>query len=388
MKKQGRCVDARHRGLALALVACIMFIFLALGSATLYCGFQNRVLALRDARGVMAKAAADAGLKKAAWQMNSHESGPLPSVSDEALPGCPASYSYSVAQNPDGAYIVTSTGTSETAVRTVVGRLRRSYTLWSGVVVLGDVSLNAGSRILPLTPGDSLRLQTNSTVSRSIALASSSIIDGDVTVGPSGDPARVISLGGQSEITGYSSAAPQAVNAPAVTPPAGLPQQGNVEITKSQVIASSRQYSSLTIDQATQVEIQGDITLYVAGAMTVRNAAKLMVRDGSRLTLYVGGDLSLDRATIKEVSLQPEKVQIYGTPTCTQITCTSSPDIYAAIYAPAATCTLNSASRLVGVFSGQSLVLSDASTLYYTQAVDVECLSGAYTWRLDRWWDQ
>ncbi len=380
--------DARYRGLALALVACVMFIFLALGSATLYCGFQNRVLALRDAQGVMAKAAADSGLKKAAWQMNGYESGPLPSATEEALLGCPASYSYSVAQNPDGAYIVTSTGTSGTAVRTVMGRLRRSYTLWSGVVVLGNVSLNASSQMLPLTPGDSLRLRTNSTAPASVSLASSSVIDGDVAVGPGGDPDRVISLGGQSAITGYSSAAPQAVDAPAVAPPTSLPQQGSVEIKKSQVIATSRQYSSLTIDQATQVKIQGDVTIYVAGNMTLRNAAKLLVQDGSRLTLYLGGDLSIDRATIMEVNLRPEKVQIYGTPTCTQITCTSSPDIYAVIYAPAATCTLNSASRLVGVFSGQSLVLSDASTLYYPQAMDAECLFGAYTWRLERWWDQ
>jgi hypothetical protein len=373
--------------MALVLVIGVMFILLTLGTGTLYCGLQSRLLAVRDSERIVAKAAADAGLRKAIAQMDSYESGPLPSATDEAVPGCTASYGYTVVRNPDSTCSVTSTGTSGTAIRTVGSRLRRSSSLWSSVAIRGNVSLAAASRIKPLTPGDSLWLRTSSTSSGGISLASSSVVEGDITVGPGGDPASVVSLGGQSQITGSSSAAEQVLDFPVVTPPSGLPDRGDVQITSPQIISSSGQYSSLLIEGAAQVGIEGDITIYVTGNTTIRNSSQLLVRDGSRLTLYLGGNLSLNRGTIKEVNLRPERVHIYGTPTCTQITCTSSPDIYAAIYAPAANCTLNSSSLLVGVFSGNSLALSGASTLCYTEAVTEGCLYGTYTWRIDLWWE-
>jgi hypothetical protein len=385
-KGRGRRGD-RGRGMALALVIGVMFIFLALGTGTLFCGFQNRVRAVRDGEQVLAKAAADAGLRRAISRMHDYESGSLPSATDEALPGAAASYSFTVQEDAGGGYAIRSTGTSATATRTVQCRVRRVSQLWSGAAVSGSVAMTASSQILPLTPDDSLVVRTASVAPRMVSLKSGSTVDGDIIVGTGGDPDSVVSAGGQSAITGTQTTAPVELEFPPVTPPTGLTDYGAVNITSSQVISSNGQYASLLIDGGISVEIDGDITLYIVGSTTLRNAAEILVRDGSRLTLYLGGSLTLKNAAIKEACLRPERVHIYGTPTCTEITCTSSSDIYAAIYAPAADCTLNSSSQLVGSFAGKSLTLGDASTLYYTESVGDGCPYGPYTYRISRWWE-
>jgi Tfp pilus assembly protein PilX len=378
-------MNGKHRGMALVLVIGIMFILMALGTGTLYCGLQNRVLAVHDSEQIVAKAAADAGLKKAVSAMNSHVSGPpLPSATNEALPGCAASYSYAVTQNPDHTYSATSTGTSGTATRTVGGKLKSSSSLWSAVSLNADVSLASNSQIRPRA-GSSLKLQTNSVASKKVSLKSNAVIQGDVAVGPGGNPATVIDLGG-GQITGTTSAAQQALSLPAVVPPTGLPDSGDEQISGSEVISSDKRCSSLTL-QGAQVQIQGDVTLYVTGNVTIKSSSQLLVRDGSRLTLYVGGTFSLKGGVIKEVNLRPEKLQIYGTPTCTSIDFSSSTTAYTAIYAPAAQCSLGSSSKLVGVFSGKSLALASSSTLYYDASVDGQCLFGTTTYSIDRWWE-
>ena len=371
--------------MALVLVIGVMFLLMALGTGSLYYGLQNRLSATHDGQQVLAKAAADAGLKKAASAMDSYMSGPLPSATNEALPACTASYSYTVTQNPDFTYSATATGISGTAVRTVGGKLKASSSLWCAVALIGDVSLASNSHIRPLAAGDSLKLRTNTIASHRVRLTSHSTIEGDVAVGPGGNPSSVISLGSGCQITGATSAAPQALDFPAVTPPSGLTNRGDVTITGSQVISSNGQYSKLTI-QGAHVEISGDIALYVTGSMTIKSSSEFLVRDGSRLTLYLGGTLSLNGGVVKEVNQRSERLQIYGTSTCTKIDIGSNPTVYAALYAPAAECNLDSSTTVVGVFSGASLNLK-SSMFYYDPDVDGQCLYGTNTYSIDRWWE-
>jgi hypothetical protein len=367
----------------LVLVVGIMLVLLALGTGTLYCGLQNRLLALHDSEQIVAKAAADAGLKKAVAQMNSYESGPLPSATNEALPGCTASYSYAVTQNQDSAYSATSTGTAGTAVRTVGSKLKGSSALWSAVSLSAEVSLSSTSRIAPVS-GSSLKVRTNTVTANGVSLSSNATIQGDVVVGPGGNPATVIS--DPDRVMGTKSAAPQALSLPAVTPPSGLPNRGSVTISGVETISSDGRYSSLTLKNAT-VQIQGNVTIYVTGDMTIKSSSTLWVQDGSSLTVYVGGVFSQKGGVIKEVNLQPEKLQIYGTSTCTSIDIGSSGTACAAIYAPAAKCSIGSSSTLVGVFSGKKLELSSSSELRYDAGVDGQCRFGATTYSIDRWWE-
>jgi Tfp pilus assembly protein PilX len=382
----GRSANRRYRGAALVLVIGIMFLLMALGTGTLYWGLQNRLLAIHDGETILAKAAADAGLRKAVAAMSGYESGDLPAATGEALPGSPASYSYIVTRDLDGGYSASATGTCGTAVRTVACKLSSS-TLWSSVMLGVSASLDAHSRIRPLVSGGPLRLRTNSTAAGQVQLISNSVIEGDVMIGPGGDPGEVIALKSGGEITGDRLVAGEVVDFPPVVPPSVLPDRGSVQITSPQVISTDGQYSSLTI-KGPQVEIQGDVTLYVTGEVTIRSSALLLVRDGSRLTLYVGGTFTLeDHSTMKEVNLHPERLQIYGTPTCTAIDIKNSSTACAAIYGPAAQCSVDSSSDLVGVFSGRSLALKSSSSLAYDPAVEQYCLYRTSIYRIGRWWE-
>jgi hypothetical protein len=49
------------------------------------------------------------------------------------------------------------------------------------------------------------------------------------------------------------------------------------------------------------------------GNMTIESFAQLLVRDGSRLTIYVGGTFSQKGGTIEEGNQRSERLQIYGT---------------------------------------------------------------------------
>jgi Tfp pilus assembly protein PilX len=386
-KSRIRRADRRRRGVAFVLVIAIMLILLALGTGTLYCGLQHRLLTIRDTQKILARAAADSGLKEAVWQMKHREGSELPAAVDETLSDCSASYSYEVTAGPGGTYTITTTGTSGLARRTVGCRLRPASTLWGGVTLSTGVSLDSRSRIEPLTPGGLVKLQTNSTGSGAVALTANSVVEGNVIIGPHGSPHQVIALSSGGEIRGETLVAEEAVDFPIVVPPPDLPNLGNEQINGSCVLASSGQYNSLEIKGA-QVEIAGEVTLYVTGNLTIRTASQLLVRDGARLTLYLGGTLLLEgSSTMGAASLRPEQLQIYGTPTCTRIDIEDSSVACAAIYAPAARCLLNSSSELIGVFAGESLELKSSSFVRYDEAVSVFFPYGLDTLEIDRWWE-
>lgn len=77
----------------------------------------------------------------------------------------------------------------------------------------------------------------------------------------------------------------------------------------------------------------------------------------------------------------------YGTPACTAIDIKNSSAAYAAIYGPAAQCSVDSSSLLVGAFSGRSLALQSSSSLYYDPAVEQYCLYRTNIYQIGRWWE-
>lgn len=376
---------AARSGSVLVVVLAIAGILAITGTGLLSLGLNSYRRAVSTSQEVAARSAADAGIAQAVFAMKSYDGIHLPAATNEALPGSTATYSYAVSQNPDGTYSATATGTSGTVSRMASSKLKASSTLWSAVKVKKDAILGLFSEIGPVTPGRALTVQTNSVSEHDVLLILHSTITGDVVVGPGGNPATVIDTDPGSSITGTASAATQAVVFPAVAPPSGLPDQGNVTISSPQVITSNRQYGNLTIQDA-EVQIEGEIIIYVSGIMNVISSARLVVRDGSSLTLYVGGIFNQMGGTIKEVNLAPEKLQIYGTSTCVLISFSFDATAYAAIYAPAALCSV-SASRLTGVFSGGALALTIGGHLHYNPSVDGHCLYGTTFYAIERWSD-
>ena len=87
----------------------VMLLILAVG--TIRVGLESRVLAIRTTSAIAARAAAEAGLTKAIYQMNQQfqartlSANQLPSARDELLMGTRAAVAYDVTSNQSGDYV-------------------------------------------------------------------------------------------------------------------------------------------------------------------------------------------------------------------------------------------------------------------------------------------
>jgi Tfp pilus assembly protein PilX len=72
MKTMKRDSKTSKRGLVLPLIAAIALCLAILGIGVLQLGFGSRLMATRTMAGVSARAAADAGITRALYEMNQH----------------------------------------------------------------------------------------------------------------------------------------------------------------------------------------------------------------------------------------------------------------------------------------------------------------------------
>jgi len=253
----------------------------------------------------------------------------------------------------------------------------------------GSALVDSGCMLKPRTQGQSLKLRTNSIDDSDILVKSGSSIDGDVQVGPEGDPDEVIYLESGSSITGETSAAGEQLTFPSVSPPTGLANQGSLTVNGNTMnIFQSGVYDKIELKSGGKLKINGDLIVYVTDDMMITSGSSLIVKDDCSLTLYIGGKLGIESNSIaKEVNLRPQKLQIYGTPGSSEIGIKSNSIAYAAVYASNAMGIIDSGCQLTGVFSGGSLVVKSNSALNYEEAVKRYCLYGGGDIEIERWWE-
>jgi len=117
MKRSNKSAKHTHTsGSAVLLAMLAVVLVLTVGGGLLRIGLDSRIFAARATNDMLARAAADAGLTKALFQMNEAladdtlAADSLPSSSDESLVGTDATFTYVVTTNLEGDYVITSTG--------------------------------------------------------------------------------------------------------------------------------------------------------------------------------------------------------------------------------------------------------------------------------------
>ncbi|MCH9022141.1 MAG: hypothetical protein IID32_05195 [Planctomycetes bacterium] len=192
--------------------------------------------------------------------------------------------------------------------------------------------------ITNVDPSDTRPLQigTNSTDMGAINLGNSATINGDILVGPGGDPDLVIDYGSSSTITGDVYAMSKAWEPPPIVVPQNLldaPSKGIID--KNTTITTSGKYDSINFTKNGFIKINGDVSLFIVGTFIATERFELQLDPEASLTLYLGGDFIADsNCNLNNTTQDPLKLQIYALPTCKNITLASSGDIYATIYAP------------------------------------------------------
>ena len=399
--------QSERRGSAMALMMVAIVVLLVTGVGLLSLGLHSRLFALRTASDIAARCAADAGLTKALFEMNEKlevfpwVDSTLPQVTDEALPGCDATFSYTVTGDANSGYTIVSIGKSAHAQKQVSSTLRLKGLFEYGLlakqtVIVEENILLYGYDSDTGSTDTELAMGTISTAPDSIILGGGgSIIDGDVFVGHDGDIGTVIQNSG-TVINGQTYALNKEIPFPVITPPS-LPDMGTMDITGATVIgpADNGKYAGIVLLSTGMLEINGgDVVLYVTGDVVMNSGSQIQVDAGSSLTLYVEGDLtgdSLNNVEINNYTGIPGdfKLCLLGTSE-PYIEFINNSDLFMAIYAPNTDVIFKNNTNFRGSIVARSIYMKNNSVFYYDKALQGESIGSGNvgaSFVIDRWYE-
>jgi len=392
-----KLLKSKKYGSALVLAVLAIVILAAMGLGLLSLGHNSRLSAVRGAFEVQARAAADAGLAKAVYEMNEKlkvkpwSDLSLPSETDSVIQDSSETYSFIITGNSSAGYSIESTGKSGGVQKKVVSSLplqgpfdyplfTDSYIWLASSTTVEQYNTDAG------TP--TLAIGTNSTAWSAVSLFSNAQINGDVVVGPGGNINTAVWNNGI--ITGdiYAAAEPQPI--PSITMPtalAALPSGGT--LTGGDVTASAK-YTKIDLGNSATVTIKGPVNLYVTGDILLGKSAEIVIDNNtpnSSLKIYLGGDFSGNTGSnINNLTEDPHKVEIYGLDTCTSIGFKNSSAFYGVVYAPKAAVIYYNSADLYGSVISKSFQTKAAANIHYDASLrNVTVNDDAVTFTIKKW---
>jgi hypothetical protein len=208
---------------------------------------------------------------------------------------------------------------------------------------------------------------TNSTSRGAIIMSGNAVIYGDAWVGPGGDPSRVILMSGGAAIYGTKSALTAARDMAPLTDPGGSTP---ARFTNGTILTSgSYRISSINLSGRAMGTIDGDVTLYVTGSISLSGSSKIIILPGSSLKVYVGRSMNISGGGIVNQTLDPHALTIYGTATCTSVSYSGSSALYGSIYAPKANIALSGSSNIYGSAVGKRVTMSGGSAVHCDESL-------------------
>ncbi len=197
----------------------------------------------------------------------------------------------------------------------------------------------------------------NAISSGSVSMSGNTRINGNVNIGPNGNPSVAVSLSNNAAIDGSVSAMTVAMPIAAASMPTGLPaNQGNASWNSSQVINTNRHYGNLTISGNSNITIQGDVTIACTGNFVIANNARIDVNPGAKLTIYVGGNMTIsNNARILSDAADPTRCQIIMTGNNRDLSMDTNSRMWAQVRAPSSRLVVSNNGRFYGTFVGRAL---------------------------------
>jgi hypothetical protein len=372
-----RKINLNRKGSISAFMLVIGLILSIVGLGLLQIGYQARIRAIRTANEMSARAMADAGLTKAMYQLSvafndgSLKDDALPVETDSDVPNCYGKYSYTVTGNKSAGYTITSTGKYNGAQRTTEFFAKaeggdNNYALFAK----GSIAIKNSGKIdwYNNKVGDlPLKIGTNSTEDGAVYLYNSSIVNGDIQVGPGGDTKNVIEQKNSSKFTGQASVASSAYEPSPVIVPESLnsaPSGGSV--TSNKTITTSGKYSSINLGNSKKLTITGNVEMYITGNVTLGNSSSIEIAKDSSLTLYYQGSLTTQNSSsINNLNKIPVNLKIMGLPNSSSVTLKNSSDIYGVIYTPDSALTIDNSATIYGSVTAKSFEIKNSGKIMY-----------------------
>ncbi len=217
--------------------------------------------------------------------------------------------------------------------------------------------------------GEKLKFGTATTLPANITLGMGALVDGDVVVGVGGDPETVISAP-QATITGDTYALTEEVEFPPVTTPEwleALPSQGT--ISGPTTITSSGRYDGINAGQGDIITIDGPVTLYLTGNLSLSNSAEIQINNANpdaSLTLYLAGDLYCKNGgALNNLTEDPTRLKLFGLDSCSNLSFATTGTFYGGIYAPNAMANFKSSVEVYGAVAAQCFLQGQAAGFHY-----------------------
>jgi hypothetical protein len=406
MKKQRKKqIRKDTRGSTLSFVAVMVLVLSLAGIALLRLGLNARMQATRTTAEMSARSAADAGLIQAIRLLNTkldtQEEWDVESLTSPLvqLPNCRADYRFKLEGDVDEGYEIVSVGRSGNAERTVHSKLKLAGLFDYAIFVADDLTLMMGTTVdaYNLDADDPpLQIATNTTDADALDMKTGVTIEGDVLVGPDGDPDVVIDSKLEAVITGETYTLPEEWDLPVIKIPNDLflaPSKGI--ITGGEVITTDGKYDGINLSNGLITLIDGDISLYILGKIELDKLAQIQLppattNPDAKLTIYLGGNfVSKNGGIINNDAKDATKLTIFGLETCTSIEFLTECTFYGAIYAPYADVKLYCAVEVFGAIVADSFLQSVEADFHYDASLqDVDITDIGVSFDISRWWEQ
>ena len=379
-------LQSKKAGSILAIVMILIVVLVVTGGAMLALGSQSRAFAIRDGSQITARCAADAGLTKAICEMNAKlqtgelSDSSLPQVTDEAVPGVYAAFSYQVAvKSSKGGkeYTITSIGNSAYAEKTVSATLRLRGCGEYAVLAQDHIELKANTLVDGFNcanPSDTsvqVQIGTTSVSHDKVVLNNGVVVDGDVFVGVGGNVDAVIKDMGAK--TGDRYAMWEEPDFPVITAPL-LPAMGKIQVKgQDQIItpAESGKYTSIDLQQKATVSARlvisgGKVVLHITGNIDLGQGCEIVVMPGASLNLYVSGNIKSGEGAGFNNENIPANFKLWGLATDKQeFQLNAKSSCLGQIYAPNANAIVKAKGDLYGAFTAKSFEMKSGGNLFY-----------------------
>ncbi len=372
-----KILKEKRRGFILPLAMVAASVLFVIGVGLLCLGFQRRLASIRANRQLIARAAADYGLTKALYETNNMlrsgtwDDSALPCEQGVAVAGADAQYAYAVLGDMWTGYSIQAVGTKGSTHRTIQCDLRIKGPFEHAILTRGTMDLINGSLVDWFNNGDDdsrLKIGTTSASDDSIILKSGVVVNGDIMVGEGGRPIDVIDDQGAT-INGivYPSVSDNDIIIPEVPDDlASAASQG--AINSSVTISTSGRYDSIRMLNGETLTIDGGVTLYVTGDVTLDNSARIDISEANDacLTIYLAGSMDGKNSSgFNNLTQEPPKLKVFGLPTCSSIIIKNSAVFYGVIYAPNATVDMHNSAEIYGAVVAENYIQRNSAAFYY-----------------------
>ncbi|HUT31665.1 MAG TPA: hypothetical protein VMX13_17885 [Sedimentisphaerales bacterium] len=418
-RKTKRTVE--KRGIVLPLVITIAVCLAIIGIGLLQVGLGTRVMAVRTTSEISARAAADAGITRALYEMNRRFSpdvawdnswipyGGAGDLSNSASGN--ATFTYDI-NGVFGNHHIVSRGTAGAVsqIRKTLHADVRVVTKFDYAIIVQDrIDLYPGSVVGgynsadPTDPFTYVKIGTNSILPDMIWLRPDCFVDGDVLVGFNGDVETVIEAR-PGATTGPRYPLPQPVPLLKTPVPYNLPpgQPITYDANGFAIITQSGVYSNIEVPQGSVLQVGDginqvvDVVLYVQGDLWLRQGAELRVTGTpgipttwSALTIYLDGELDGGNSNgINNMTLKPGQFKLVGTgPEGVDWLIRNGGDFYGVYDAPNANIEIKESGDIYGAVVGKSFEQKAKCNIFYDEDLS-QPYSGPVGFAISRWWEE